>query len=157
MSLPTREQQVLDGIETVLQAGEARLTSMFMLFTRLTSDEEKPGAEQLRPQPQPPQPQPRPQRGWQRPARAMGRPPGHAWPAGRPPAGRWTASRPAGQLRMVILLALAAVALGSAVLFGLGAASSCGPAVVVHSHGSVFSQPRACQPSQSVPTPKSTP
>ena len=51
MSLPAREQQVLDGIETVLQAGEARLTSMFVSFTRLAGDEkarngraEAPGA-----------------------------------------------------------------------------------------------------------------
>ena len=49
MSLPAREQQVLDGIETVLQAGEARLTSMFVSFTRLAGDEEKPGTEELRP------------------------------------------------------------------------------------------------------------
>ncbi len=49
MSLPAREQQVLDGIETVLQAGEARLTSMFVFFTRLAGDEEKPGTEELRP------------------------------------------------------------------------------------------------------------
>ena len=49
MSLPAREQRVLDGIETVLQAGEARLTSMFVFFTRLAGDEEKPGTEELRP------------------------------------------------------------------------------------------------------------
>ena len=49
MSLPAREQQILDGIETVLQAGEARLTSMFVFFTRLAGDEEKPSAEELRP------------------------------------------------------------------------------------------------------------
>jgi hypothetical protein len=48
MSLPAREQQVLDGIETALQAGEARLTSMFVFFTRLAGDEEKPGTEELR-------------------------------------------------------------------------------------------------------------
>ena len=48
MSLPAREQQVLDGIETLLQADEARLTSMFVFFTRLAGEEEKPGAEQLR-------------------------------------------------------------------------------------------------------------
>ncbi len=49
MSLPAREQQVLDGIETVLQAGEARLTAMFVFFTRLAGDEERPGTEELRP------------------------------------------------------------------------------------------------------------
>jgi Putative restriction endonuclease len=50
MSLPVREQQVLDGIETGLQAGEACLTFMFVLFTRLAGDEGKPGTEELGPQ-----------------------------------------------------------------------------------------------------------
>jgi hypothetical protein len=49
MPLPAREQQVLDGIETVLQSGEDRLTSLFALFTRLEGNAEKPGAEELRP------------------------------------------------------------------------------------------------------------
>src|ERR1700687_3009274 len=49
MSLPAREQQVLEGIETLLQAGEVRLTSMFVLFTRLAGDEERPGTEELGP------------------------------------------------------------------------------------------------------------
>ncbi len=49
MSLTAREQQVLDGIETALQAGEARLTSMFVFFTRLAGDEEQPRTEELRP------------------------------------------------------------------------------------------------------------
>ena len=47
MSLPVREQQVLDRIETVLQDSEATLTAMFGLFTRLAGDEEKPGVEEL--------------------------------------------------------------------------------------------------------------
>ena len=40
MSLAAREQQILDGMETALQAGETRLTSMFAIFTRLSRDEE---------------------------------------------------------------------------------------------------------------------
>jgi hypothetical protein len=47
MSLPARELRVLSGIETALQAGEARLTSMFAIFTRLAADEGKPGTEDL--------------------------------------------------------------------------------------------------------------
>ena len=35
MSLAARQQQILDGMETALQAGETRLTSMFAIFTRL--------------------------------------------------------------------------------------------------------------------------
>jgi hypothetical protein len=47
MSLPARELRVLSGIEAALQAGEARLTSMFAIFTRLATDEGKPGTEDL--------------------------------------------------------------------------------------------------------------
>jgi hypothetical protein len=47
MSLPARELRVLSGIETALQAGEARLTLMFAIFTRLAADEGKPGTEDL--------------------------------------------------------------------------------------------------------------
>jgi hypothetical protein len=47
MSLPARELRVLSGIETALQAGETRLTSMFAIFTRLATDEGKPGTEDL--------------------------------------------------------------------------------------------------------------
>jgi hypothetical protein len=47
MSLAAREQQILDGMETALQAGETRLTSMFAIFTRLARDEEIPGTEEL--------------------------------------------------------------------------------------------------------------
>jgi hypothetical protein len=47
MSLAAREQQILDGMETALQAGETRLTSMFAIFTRLSRDEEIPGMEEL--------------------------------------------------------------------------------------------------------------
>jgi anti-sigma-K factor RskA len=61
MSLPARELRVLSGIETALQAGETRLTSMFAIFTRLATDEGKPGTEDL------------------------GTPSWNRWAAGRPP------------------------------------------------------------------------
>jgi hypothetical protein len=35
VSVPAREQRVLNEIEVMLQAGEERLASMFALFTRL--------------------------------------------------------------------------------------------------------------------------
>lgn len=84
MSLPAREQQVLDGIETVLQADEARLTSMFVFFTRLAGEEQKPGAEELRP------------------------------PARRPLARRrWTVGGSDEWLRVVILFTILVAALGA--------------------------------------------
>jgi hypothetical protein len=35
MSMPTRQQRTLGGIETALQASEPRLAAMFAIFTRL--------------------------------------------------------------------------------------------------------------------------
>jgi hypothetical protein len=49
VSLPAGQQQVLDRIESDLEAGEPRLRSMFAIFTRLTRDEVVPRTESLRP------------------------------------------------------------------------------------------------------------
>jgi hypothetical protein len=51
MSAPTREQRVLDQMQTILQAGEARLASMFALFTHLARDEPMPGPNSWGPGP----------------------------------------------------------------------------------------------------------
>ena len=128
MSLPAREQQVLEGIETVLQAGEARLTSMFVLFTRLAGDEEKPGTEELDP--------------------------GHATGRARrrsAPARQLTIGQQGVLLRAVISLTVAIAALVSIMFFVMSAtgARTCGPLSATHSSGP--SQPRTCQSSQSVP------
>ena len=48
--MPTGQQQILDWIESDLEAGEPRLRSMFAIFTRLTRDEGAPRTESLRPQ-----------------------------------------------------------------------------------------------------------
>jgi hypothetical protein len=48
VSLPVSEQRALDGIESALEGGEARLRSMFAIFTRLTHDEGEPRTEALR-------------------------------------------------------------------------------------------------------------
>jgi hypothetical protein len=148
MPLPAREQQVLDGIETVLQSGEDRLTSLFALFTRLEGNAEKPGAEELRPAlrrrtdgyPPPP----------------TGRHPGSArwW---SPSSGRWATSGPGGQLRVVILLAMMAAALGSAMLLCTISTSACRPVTVAHSSTSAPSQPGTCQSSPSAPPDGPTP
>jgi hypothetical protein len=47
MSLPTRQQHVLDQIETSLQTADPRLKSMFASFTRMTSREAMPAREAI--------------------------------------------------------------------------------------------------------------
>ena len=133
MSLPAREQQVLEGIETVLQAGEARLTSMFVLFTRLAGDEARPGTEELDP-------------GTGRRSRDARR---------RPASARQlTIGQQGVLLRAVISLTVAIAALVSIMFFAMNATSArtCGPVSATHSSGSAPSQPRTCQSSQSAPT-----
>jgi hypothetical protein len=48
MSLPARQQRVLDQIETILQARDPALTSLFATFARLTSQEAMPKIEEIR-------------------------------------------------------------------------------------------------------------
>ena len=45
MSLPARQQQILDQIERALQAADPRLASMFAAFARLPSREAVPAGE----------------------------------------------------------------------------------------------------------------
>ena len=47
MSLPASEQRALDRIEETLQAGDPRLRSLLMIFTRLTQHEAMPSTEQV--------------------------------------------------------------------------------------------------------------
>jgi hypothetical protein len=47
MSLPASEQRALDRIEETLHAGDPRLRSLFMIFTRLTQHEAMPSTEQV--------------------------------------------------------------------------------------------------------------
>jgi hypothetical protein len=47
MSLPASEQRALDRIEETLHAGDPRLRSLFMIFTRLTRHETMPSTEQV--------------------------------------------------------------------------------------------------------------
>jgi hypothetical protein len=53
MSLPARQQRVLDRIEHSLHVCEPHLKSMFAVFTKLTGDQEMPRLGQLRPRPLP--------------------------------------------------------------------------------------------------------
>jgi hypothetical protein len=45
MSLPDRQQQILDQIEQVLQAADPRLKSMFAAFARMAPRDVVPGTE----------------------------------------------------------------------------------------------------------------
>ncbi len=57
MSLPDRQQMILDQIEQVLQAADPRLKSMFAIFGRLASREAMPATEAMSaPEPKPGRP-----------------------------------------------------------------------------------------------------
>lgn len=45
MSLPDRQQQILDQIEQILQAADPRLKSMFAAFARMAPRDAVPGTE----------------------------------------------------------------------------------------------------------------
>jgi hypothetical protein len=47
MNLPASEQRALDRIQEALHAGDPRLRSLFMIFTRLTRHEAMPSTEQV--------------------------------------------------------------------------------------------------------------
>jgi hypothetical protein len=147
MSLAAREQRILDGMETTLQAGETRLTSMFALFTRLFRDEEKPGTEELA------APSWRP-RSWLNAPRATSGHPRNAW-CRSPSRARWATGRPAAQLRAIALIPVALAAIASLVLLGMITASmrSCGLVNAGHTSERVLSRAMTCQPSPQVPVP----
>jgi len=48
MSLPSSQQRILDRIEGMLQDSDPRLTALFVIFKRLTRDEEMPRMEEVR-------------------------------------------------------------------------------------------------------------
>ncbi len=146
MSLPAREQQVLDGIETMLQASEAGLTSMYVLFTRLAGDEAKPRVEELElPSRRALLPLPRAADGLPADARLR------SLARGRRGSGEW--------VRVVILLSMLVAALGCAVVLSMRTTSThtCVPAAVTYAPGSASSRPQSCPSSPSVPTPTRIP
>jgi hypothetical protein len=151
MSLAAREQRILDGIETALQAGETRLTSMFAIFTRLLGDEDKPGMEELAARSQRP-------RSWLKAPQATG---GHPWNFWwrSPSRARWSTGRPAGKLRAIALISVALAAIASLVFLGMITAGmrSCGPVSAGHTSARVLSRVMTCQPSPPVPAPRRGP
>lgn len=87
MTLPARQQRILDGMAVSLQERDPRLASLFSIFTRLTRQEPMPRAEEMPPG---------------RPAGLRGRP---------QPRGRQRPGRSAAWLRAIMIpVALAAVA-----------------------------------------------
>ena len=48
MSLPARQQRMLNRIDRMLRDSDPRLVALFTIFTRLTWDEEIPRIEQVR-------------------------------------------------------------------------------------------------------------
>jgi hypothetical protein len=48
MGLPASQRRILERIENALRGSDPRLTALFSIFTRLTSDEEMPRIEQVR-------------------------------------------------------------------------------------------------------------
>lgn len=140
LSLAGREQQILDGIETALQAGETRLTSMFAMFTRLSGDEERPGTEKLE------------ARNWLRAPRAAGRPRRNAWWRSTSRA-QWATGRPTVNLRIVTLIPVVLAAIVLAVLLGMITASmdACAAVNAGHTYQRALSRAGTCQSSPPVP------
>jgi hypothetical protein len=138
-------------METALQAGETRLTSMFAIFTRLSWDEEKPGTEELA------------ARFW-RPRTGLKRTQGtggHSWDAWwrSPSRARRATGRPAAKLRAIALIPVALAAIASVVLLGMITASmrSCGPVNAGRTSERVLSRTMTCQPAPPVPAPRRGP
>ena len=125
MSLPAREQRALDGIEITLQAGEARLTSMFMFFTYLCRDEAKPVTEDLG---------------------ASSRRPRCSRRAG-------ARVRSAMLVPIVIMSVITIGIVAPAVLISMtgGHSRGCPPVTAAHISGPAVSQARPCQSPQPVP------
>jgi hypothetical protein len=109
MSLPSSQQRILDRIEVMLQESDPRLMALFVIFTRLTRDEEMPRVEELR-------------------ARLIRF---RVWFSWRAAPVRRIAGRPSRRLRAVLLFPAALVAMLCALLIGAGSpgAPRCGPAL----------------------------
>jgi hypothetical protein len=134
MSLPGRQQRVLDRIEHSLLACAPHLVSMFVMFTALTKDEAMPWWEELSSGPSPF--------------------PGRRNRSARPGRRRRTATgaraaRPhATRLPAIMLVMITLLALVPAVLLGVltRSVSSCGPAIRSQHAAPALSWRSACPP-----------
>lgn len=147
MSVPAREQRVLDEIETILQAGEARLASMFALFARLARDDAMPRTEELATRS-------RWSRSWRSPPRATGQ--SQRDPRRRSNSAAWreTSQRDV-RSSAIMLLPFAVAAIVAAVLLSVSitGARACGLVSAAHSFGPAPSRAAACPPPRPVPAP----
>ena len=135
MSLPARQERVLERIEHSLQACDPPLRSMFAMFTKLTRDEEMPRLEKL-----------------QAPSSPL-------WDwlkrQAQPVRGRrvrrsaWATGAPGTRLRAIILVPIVLLALAPAALLGLGidGVSHCGPAFrPQHTAPALMNWAKTCRP-----------
>ena len=138
MSLPARQQRVLDRIERSLHVCEPHLRSMFALFTKLTGDEEMPRLEELRLRPLP-FPGLR-----KRPAR-----PGRK---GQTATGAGATGAAGARLRALLLIPVILLVLAPAVLFGLAirGQSPCEPGTRPPHTAAALSLPKTCPPKSQI-------
>lgn len=135
MSLPARQQRVLDRIERSLHVCEPHLKSMFAVFTKLTGDEDMPRLEEL-------QPRSLPFPGWRkRPGRK-----------GQTATGAGTTGVAGARLRALLLIPVMLLVLAPAVLFGLAihSESPCGPAIRPPHTAAALSPPKTCPPKSQI-------
>jgi hypothetical protein len=108
MSLPAGQQKILDRIEAALRDSDPRLMALFVMFGRLTRDEEMPRVEELK-------------------ARLVRF---RAWAACRTAPVRRLAARRSERIRAVVFFPAALAAMTCALVIGAGSPSGprCGPA-----------------------------
>jgi hypothetical protein len=109
MSLPARQQRVLERMERSLHACDPRLRSMFAIFTKLTRDEEMPRQEELERRSLPPF-------GWLTRLRRPGQ-------AGRTAIRARAIGAPGTLLGVAVIVPIALLLLTPAVFFGQGVRS----------------------------------
>jgi hypothetical protein len=109
MTLPASQQRVLERIENRLRDSDPRLTALFVIFTRLTRDEEMPGIEELR----------------ARLARLR------AWVSWHTAPVRRIAGRRSERIQAIVFFPVALAAMACALLIGAGSPNGqrCGPAL----------------------------
>jgi hypothetical protein len=134
MSLPARQQRVLDRIESPLHACDPYLRSMFAIFTKLTSDEEMPRLEELKSRSLP-------LPGWLKRLARSGRERQMA-------RGAWAAGTPGTARRAIIMVPIILLALAPAALLGLGTSSvsRCGPAIRLQHTAPALGPAKTCLP-----------
>jgi hypothetical protein len=137
MSLPARQQRILDRIEHSLHVCEPHLKSMFAVFTKLTENEEMPRLEELRPRPLP-------FPGWRQRPR-----PGRK---GQAATGAGASSAAGARLRALLLIPVMLLVLAPAVLVGLAVRSQspCGSAIRPPHTAAALSPPKICPPKSQI-------